>query len=186
MENVAYNTDHENITYNADNENYMNLADDEKKLIGLDENERYEAMEKILNELYDDELMSMFRDQNSWDGSFEFCDGFEMSEFLSMMIEGKKGQELIDFILEVVQAVNDYDGDDDIEDAQWGYFDIWGLSIKSNDDIIDEARSDYLSDLAEMIVDNTHHISDTPSEVEDVLNLWEMEDNEEFLNEDDD
>ena len=109
-----------------------------------------------------------------------------MSEFLAVMIEGKKGQELIDFILEVAQAVNDYNGHDDIEDAQWGYFDIYGLSIKSNDDIINEARNDYLNELAEKIVDDTHHIYDIPSEVEDVLNLWEMEDNEEFLNEDDD
>lgn len=180
---MTYN---ENTTYNADNENYQNLTDDEKKLIGLDENERYEMMEKILDDLSDDELMNMFHEQNCWDSSFEFCDGFEMSEFLSMMIEGKKGQELIDFILEVANAVNDYDGNDNIEDAQWGYFDIWGLSIKSNDDIIDEARSDYLGELAEKIVDDTHHINDIPSEVEDVLKLWEMEDDEYFLNEDED
>ena len=180
---MAFN---ENITYNANNENYQELTDDEKKLIGLDGNERYKVMEKILNDLPDDELMNMFREQNSWDGSFEFCDGYEMGEFLAVMIEGRKGQELINFILEVVQAVNDYDGDDDIEDAQWGYFNIYGLSIKSNDDIINEARDDYLSELAEKIVDDMHNIYDIPSEVEDVLNLWEMEDNEEFLNEDDD
>ena len=55
-----------------------------------------------------------------------------------------------------------------------------------DDDIINEARDDYLSELAEKIVDDMHNIYDIPSEVEDVLNLWEMEDNEEFLNEDDD
>lgn len=174
------------MAYDVNNSNYQELTDDEKKFVGLDEQERYKAMENILNDLDDDELMDMFREQNSWDGSFEFCDGYEMSEFLAVMIEGKKGQELIDFILEVAQAVNDYNGYDDIEDAQWGYFDIYGLSIKSNDDIINEARNDYLSELAEKIVDDAHYIYDIPSEVEDVLNLWDMEDNEDFLYEDED
>lgn len=174
------------MAYDVNNSSYQELTDDEKKFVGIDEQERYQTMENVLNDLDDDELMDMFREQNSWDGSFEFCNGYEMSEFLAVMIEGKKGQELIDFILEVAQAVNDYDGYDDIEDAQWGYFDIYGLSIKSNDDIINEARNDYLDELAEKIVDGTHNIYDIPSEVEDVLNLWEMEDNEEFLNEDDD
>lgn len=174
------------MAYDVNNSNYQELTDDEKKFIGLDEQERYKAMENILNDLDDDELMDMFREQNSWDGSFEFCDGYEMSEFLAVMIKGKKGQELIDFILEVAQAVNDYNGYDDIEDAKWGYFDIYGLSIKSNDDIINEARNDYLSELAEKIVDDTHHIYDIPSEVENVLNLWDMEDNEDFMYEDED
>lgn len=43
-----------------------------------------------------------------------------------------------------------------------------------------EGREDYLADLAEILVDDTHHIDTIPSEVEDVLNLWEMEDDGEF------
>lgn len=172
------------MAYDVNNNNYQELADDEKKLIGLDEQERYKAMENVLNDLDDDELVNMYREQNSWDGSFSFCGGWDMDEFLSIMIEGKNGSNLVSFILEVAQAINDYDGND-YERAQWGYFDGYTLEIKDNEDIIDDAHY-YVDELADLIVTGNAHIDDMPSEVEDVLNLWDMEDNEEFLNEDED
>lgn len=172
------------MAYDVNNSNYQELTDDEKKFIGLDEQERYEAMENVLNNLDDDELVSMYREQNSWDGSFSFCDGWDMDEFLSVMTEGKNGSGLVSFILEVAQAINDYDGND-YESAQWGYFDGYTLEIKDDEDIIDDAH-DCVDELADLIVTGNAHIDDMPSEVEDVLSLWDMEDNEDFLYDDED
>lgn len=172
------------MAYDVNNSNYQELTDYEKKFVGLDEQERCKAMENVLNDLDDDELMDMFREQNSWDGSFEFCDGYEMSEFLAVMIEGKNGSDLVSFILEVAQAINDYDGYD-YERAQWGYFDGYTLEIKDNGDMVDDAHY-CVDELADLIVTGNAHIDDMPSEVEDVLSLWDMEDNEDFLYEDED
>ena len=172
------------MTYDVNNSNYQELTDYEKKFIGLDEQERCKAMENVLNDLDDDELMDMFREHNSWDGSFPFCDGWDMDEFIRTMIEGKNGSDLVSFIIEVAQAINDYDGYD-YERAQWGYFDGYTLEIKDNGDMVDDARY-CVDELADLIVTGNAHIDDMPSEVEDVLSLWDMEDNEDFLYEDED
>lgn len=172
------------MAYDKNNANYQQLTDEEKTLVGRDEQERYDAMEHILDGLSADDLMQMFRDQNSWDGSFDFCDGWDIDEFLSVMVEGKRGSELIDFIVDVANAINDYDGHD-YKNAQWGYFNGFDLEIKDDYDIFMEAR-DYLYDLAMMLVDGTYHIDDIPSEVEDALSLWDMEDNGDFECDDED
>lgn len=172
------------MAYDVNNNNYQELTDYEKKFIGLDEQERCKAMENVLNDLDDDELMSMYREQNSWDGSFSFCDGWDMDEFLRVMVEGKNGSDLVSFILEVAQAINDYDGYD-YENAQWGYFDGYTLEIKDSGNIIDDAHY-CVDELADLIVTGNAHIYDMPSEVEDVLSLWDMEDNDDFLYEDED
>ena len=173
------------MAYNETNENYLDLAEDEKALLGLDRVERCEAMEKVLADLADDELMGMFREQNCYDGSYEFSDYWDMNDFLSMMMEGKRGEELVEFVMEVVNAVNDY-GNDDYKGACWGYFDGYTLEIKDEADIIEEARADYLLDLAECLVDDLHHIDASliPHEVDELLDLWNMEDDGEFAYED--
>lgn len=172
------------MAYDVNNNNYQELTDDEKKFIGLDEQERCKAMENVLNDLDDDELVNMYREQNSCDGSFQFCDGWDMDEFLNVMVDSKKSNDLVSFILEVAQAINDYDGND-YERAQWGYFDGYTLEIKDNEDIINDAHY-CVDELADLIVTGNAHIDDMPSEVEDVLSLWDMEDNEDFLYEDED
>lgn len=172
------------MAYDVNNNNYQELTDDEKKFIGLDEQERCKAMENVLNDLDDDELVNMYREQNSWDGSFQFCDGWDMDEFLNVMVDSKKSNDFVSFILEVAQAINDYDGND-YERAQWGYFDGYTLEIKDNEDIINDAHY-RVDELADLIVTGNAHIDDMPSEVEDMLNLWDMEDNEDFLYEDED
>lgn len=167
------------MSYSENNNNYQSLTEDEKKLIDLDEQGRYDVMEKVLDDLDDDDLMQMFRDQNGWDGRFEFCCGWDMDEFLYVMVEGRKGSDLISFILEVAEAINNYDGPD-YENAWWGYFNGYDVEIKDESDMVAEGREDYLADLAEILVDDTHHIDTIPSEVEDILNLWNMEDDGEF------
>lgn len=134
-----------------------------------------EQMIECLNDLDDRELISLFRDVNSYDGSFEFCDGWDMEEFISCMLDGKRGSQLRDFITDVVDAVNNYDGSDGIEYAQWGYFDGYTLEIKDEGDIAEEAREDYLEDLAEDLIDNglTRKYSSLPEEVVELLNLFE-------------
>lgn len=174
------------MAYNEMNENYLDLTEDEKALLGLDRAERCEAMEKVLADLADDELMSMFREQNCYDGSYEFCDYWDMNDFLSMMTESKRGEELVEFVTEVASAINDY-GDNNYKDARWGYFDGYTLEIKDEADIIEEARTDHLADLAETLVDGLHHIDAPliPHEVNELLDLWDMEDDGEFEYEDD-
>lgn len=142
------------------------------------ESKRLNQMVEVLNDLSDNELMQLFRDVNSCDGSYEFTDGWDMDEFLHVMIEGKKGSGLVGFIQDVAEAVNNYDGSDGIEDAMWGYFDGYTLEIKDERDIIEEAREDYLEDLANDVIEDgrTSKFSDLPGEVEDLLDQWDSED----------
>lgn len=143
------------------------------------EDKRFEQMVETLQELTDGELMSMFREANSRNYHYEFVDGWDMDEFLTMMVDGKDGRELKDFIMEVAEAVNDYSGTDGVEDAVWGYFDGYTLEIKDESDIIEEAREDYLENLAQDIIDGDVH--DLPSEVEDLQSEWDYEDERGWL-----
>lgn len=141
------------------------------------ENKRIDKMVEVLNDLSDDDLMSLFRDANSYDGKYEFVDGWDMGEFLTMMVENKKGSELIDFIMEVANAIDDYKGSDGIEDAMWGYT-MWGLEIRDESDIIDDGRTNYLEDLAVDVIDDgrTSKFGVLPSEVEELLDQFDSED----------
>lgn len=174
------------MAYNENNSNYQELTEDERSLIGLDEDEREKAVADILSSLNNSELLQMCRDYNVWDGSFEFCDMMEADEFLYCVTDGKKGDKLLDFILDVADAVNEYDGND-VRNAMWGYPNGYDLEIKDIEDIEEEA-ADYIDNLAYMIVsDGTgHHIDDMPSEIEDMLNLWKYEDDGEYEYEDED
>lgn len=141
------------------------------------ENKRIDKMVEVLNDLSDDDLMSLFRDANSWDGKYEFVDGWSMDEFLTMMVENKKDSELIDFIMEVANAIDDYKGSDGIEDAMWGYT-MWGLEIRDESDIIDDGRTNYLEDLAVNVIEDgrTSKFGVLPSEVEELLDEFDSED----------
>lgn len=139
---------------------------------------RMEQMIAVLKELDDSDLLSLFRDANSYDGGYEFVDGWDMDEFLTIMVEGKKGSQLVDFIMEVAQAINDYDGSDGIENAFWGYPDIYGLEIRDESDIVEQGRNDYIEDLANDIIEDgrTNKFGDLPSEVEEMLDQFDTED----------
>lgn len=147
------------------------------------ESKRLNQMVECLENLDDNELIDLFRSANSWDGSYEFVDGWDMDEFLHVMIEGKKGSGLVRFIQGVAEAVNNYDGSDGIEDAMWGYFDGYTLEIKDERDIIKEAREDYLEDLANDVIEDgrTNKFNDLPGEVEDLLDQWDSEDERGWL-----
>lgn len=141
------------------------------------ENKRFNQMVEVLNNLSDNELIQLFRTANAWDGKYEFVDGWDMGEFLTMMVEGKKGSELVDFIMEVASAIDNYNGSDGIEDAMWGYT-MWGLEIRDESDIVDEGRTDYLEDLAQDIIEDgcTYKFGYLPGEVKDLLDQWDSED----------
>ena len=147
------------------------------------ESKRLNQMVECLENLDDNELIDLFHSANSWDGSYEFVDGWDMDEFLHIMIEGKKGSGLVRFIQDVAEAVNNYDGSDGIEDAMWGYFDGYTLEIKDERDIIKEAREDYLEDLANDVIEDgrTNKFNDLPGEVEDLLDQWDSEDERGWL-----
>lgn len=143
------------------------------------ESKRIDKMVEVLNDLNDDDLMSLFYDANSRDGKYEFVDGLSMDEFLTMMVEGKNGSELVDFIMEVASAINDYNGSDGIENAVWGYPDIYGLEIRDRSDIVEQGREDYLEDLAADVIEDgrTSKFGMLPSEVEELLDEFDSEDN---------
>lgn len=142
------------------------------------ENKRIDKMVEVLNDLSDDDLKSLFRDANSYDGKYEFVDGWNMGEFLTMKMEGKKGSELVDFIMEVASAIDNYNGSDGIEDAAWGYPDIYGLEIRDWSDIVEHGRDDYLDELAVDVIEDgrTSKFSVLPSEVEELLDEFDSED----------
>lgn len=142
------------------------------------ESKRIDKMAKVLNDLSDNDLIDMFRDVNSWDGSYEFVDGWNMEEFICNMIEGKRGVKIVDFIQEVVEAVNNYNGSDGIEDAAWGYPDIYGLEIRDWTDIAEQGRDDYLDELAVDVIEDgrTSKFGVLPSEVEELLDEFDSED----------
>lgn len=147
------------------------------------EDVRMEQMVAVLNDLDDSDLLSLFRDANSYDGSYEFVDGWDMSEFLSMMVEGKKGSELVDFIMEVANAIDEYDGSDGIEDAMWGYPDMYGLEIRDESDIAKQGREYYIEDLASDIIEDgkTTKFGYLPSEVEELLDTFDSEDDASWI-----
>ena len=142
------------------------------------ESKRIDKMVEVLNDLNDNDFMSLFYDANSWDGKYEFVDGLSMDEFLTMMVEGKNGSELVDFIMEVASAINDYNGSDGIENAVWGYPDIYGLEIRDRSDIVEQGREDYLEDLAADVIEDgrTSKFGMLPSEVEELLDEFDSED----------
>lgn len=150
----------------------------ETKMANDFENKRIDKMVKVLNDLSDNDLMSLLRDANSYDGKYEFVDGWNMGEFLTMMMEGKKDSELVDFIMEVASAINDYNGSDGIENAAWGYPDIYGLEIRDWSDIAEQGREDYLDDLAVDVIEDgrTSKFGVLPSEVEWLLDEFDSED----------
>lgn len=142
------------------------------------ESKRIDKMVEVLSNLSDDDLMSLFYDANSWDSRYEFVDGRSMDEFLTMMVEGKSGSELVDFIVEVASAINNYNGSDGIENAAWGYPDIYGLEIRDWSDIAEQGREDYLRDLAADVIEygRTSLFGVLPSEVEELLDEFDSED----------
>lgn len=143
------------------------------------ESKRIDKMVKVLSDLSDNDLMSLFYDANSWDGcKYEFIDGLSMDDFLTMMVDAKSGSELVDFIMEVASAINNYNGSDGIENAAWGYPDIYGLEIRDWSDIAEQGREDYLEDLAVDVIEDgrTSQFGVLPSEVEELLGEFDSED----------
>lgn len=142
------------------------------------ESKRIDKMVEVLSDLSDNELISLFCDANSWDGRYEFVDGRSMDELLTMMVEGKSGSKLVDFIMEVASAINAYNGSDGIENAAWGYPDIYGLEIRDWSDIAEQGRENYLDDLAVDVIEDglTSKFGVLPSEVEELLDEFDSED----------
>lgn len=175
------------MAYNENNSYYQQLTEDERNLVGLEDSEREECVKKVLDGLADHELLQMCRDYNYWNGSFDFCDMHDADEFISMMTASKSDSELFDFIMDVADAVNEYEGSDP-RSALWGYPNGYDLEIKDEDDLCDEAV-DATEDLAYMIVsDGTYNraIDDMPQDITDMLELWEQEDDGCFEEEDKD
>ena len=143
------------------------------------ENKRIDKMVEVLNSLSDNDLLSLFHDANSWDGcKYEFVDGLSMDDFLTMMVDAKSGSELVDFIVEVASAINNYNGSDGIENAAWGYPDIYGLEIRDWSDIAEQGREEYLDDLTVDVIKDgrTSQFGVLPSEVEELLDEFDSED----------
>ena len=179
---IQYNANRKEslMAYSVNNTDYQNLMDEEREVIGLDSDERENVVAEVLNSLDGKEILGMCRDYNNWDGSFEFADTWDAEEFLTIMTECKRGQKLVDFILEVANAVAEYDGND-IFNACWGYPNGYDIEIRDEKDVISDAV-DHVADLAWKIVsDGTSvKVDDMPVEIMSFLELWESEDRGEF------
>lgn len=175
------------MAYNENNSNYQELVDEERELLDLDESERSCKILDVLAELDDKDVYRIMCDFMSWDGSFDnFVDYFDFSEYVSTMVDCKGGNELVRFIMEVAQALNDYDGSD-VENSAIGYERGLYLVVKDWDDVYGEC-ADYADELADHIIDDpcAQSHADLPSEITDMLDLWEREDDGEFEDEDED
>lgn len=175
------------MSYNENNSNYQELVDEERELLDLEESERSGKICDVLAELDDKDVYDIMRDFMSWDGSFDnLVDYYDFSEYVSMMAECKSGNELVRFIMDIAQAVNGYDSSD-VEHAAIGYERGLYLVIKDWEDVYSDC-ADYADELANHIINDPYAQShvDLPSEITDMLDLWEREDDGEFEDEDED
>lgn len=175
------------MAYNENNSEYKELADEECELLGLEESERAGKICDVLTELDDKDVYRIMRDFMTWDGSFDnLADYDDFSEYVSTMVDCKSGNELMRFIMDIANAVNDYDGSD-VEYAAIGYERGLYLTIKDWDDVYEEC-ADYADELADHIINDpcAQSHADLPSEITDMLDLWEREDDGEFEDEDKD
>lgn len=173
------------MAYNENNSNYQELVDEEREMLGLEESERAFKILDVLAELDDKDVYRIMRDFMAWDGSFDnLADYDDFSEYVSTMADCKSGNELVRFIMDIANAVNDYDGSD-VENAAIGYERGLYLVVKDWDDVYEEC-ADYADELADHIINDpcAQSHADLPSEITDMLDLWEREDDGEFEDED--
>ena len=175
------------MAYNENNSNYQELVDEERELLDLDESERAGKVCDVLSDFDAEDVYRIMCDFMSWDGSFNnLADYFDFSEYVSTMAEGKSGNELVRFIMDVANAVKDYDGSD-VEYAAIGYENGIHLVVKDWEDVYEEC-AEYADELADHIISDpcAQSHADLPSEITDMLDLWEQEDDGEFEYEDED
>lgn len=172
------------MSYNENNSSYQELVDEERELLGLEESERSGKILDVLAELDDKDVYDIMSDFMSWDGSFyNFVDYSDFSEYVSTMVDCKSGNELVRFIMDIAQAVNEYDGSD-VEYAAIGYERGLYLVIKDWEDVYSDC-AEYADELADHIINDpcAQSHADLPSEITDMLDLWEREDDGEFEDE---
>lgn len=175
------------MAYNENNSNYQELVDKERELLDLDESERAGKVCDVLSDFDAEDVYDIMRDFMSWDGSFDnLVDYYDFSEYVSMMADGKSGNELVRFIMDVANAVKDYDGAD-VGHAAIGYERGIHLVVKDWEDVYEEC-AEYADELADHIINDpcAQSHADLPSEITDMLDLWEQEDDGEFEDEDED
>lgn len=175
------------MSYNENNSNYQELVDEERELLDLDKSERAGKVCDVLSDFDAEDVYRIMCGFMSWDGSFSnLADYDDLSEYVSMMTECKSGNELIRFIMDIAQAVNEYDGFD-VECAAIGYERGVHLVVKDWEDVYEEC-AEYADELAHHIINDpcAQSHADLPSEITDMLDLWEREDDGEFEYEDED
>lgn len=173
------------MTYNENNSNYKELVDEERELLELEDSERADKICDVLESMDEADVYRIMSDFMAWDGSFDnLVDYSDFSDYVSCMVECKSGNELIQFIMEVAQAVNDYDGSD-VENAAIGYERGLYLVVKDWEDVYSDC-ADYADELADHIINDpcAQSHADLPSEITDMLDLWWREDDGEFEDED--
>lgn len=96
-----------------------------------------EDLRTQLKHLSDENLLSLFREANSWDGSFDFCDTYDIDDLVSMM----KPTDL-------VAAIIYGDVTNNVDDVR---FNAYGnLETITSCELYDECRY-YLDDLVDWI-----------------------------------
>lgn len=121
-----------------------------------------EKIMELLEEVSDDNLLSLTRESNSYDGSFDYADTYESIEDLVEIMDDKK---------EIARAIIYGNVENMVDPVRFnGYGNIETISEY---ELVKECQSD-IDEIAEWIVDNgTSNIYTLVDEVEEVLNEQE-------------
>ena len=135
-----------------------------------------------LEDLEDGELLSLYRDRNSWNGEFEFCATYYLDELVTdlgyLSREAcKNGSDLCARVLEIAQsgATSEWDL------VRFGSDGYGSLEAITEEDLAQEARDrNNLEDLASALEEDglTSAFSELPDAIEAILKGWDEEESE--------
>ena len=140
---------------------------DNHKAIKLTGEERNEEIESRLKDYLDDDLLNLFREANSWDGSFDFVDAFDLEDLCSM----------IDDAYELARSII-YGN---VENVCYPVrYDAYGnLETVTKYDLINDCQYN-IGDIADWLMDNYNHVDSLYEEDEELFNTWWKIDHDQY------
>lgn len=138
---------------------------DFEKAVKLEKHEERKAeIKSRLADYEDKDLLSIYQQANSYDGSFDFVDVFDPEDIYYYMGDSQDGyyRLLCAVVFGNVDNVNDY-----------LRFNAYGnLESVNKYELLDDCKN-YLDDLADWIIDYWCQIDSLYEEDEELLNAWE-------------
>ena len=112
-----------------------------------------------LNDYLNEDLLSIYREAMCYDGSFDFCDAFDLEELIGM----------VDNKYELVRSI--IYGDVKSIDGMVRYNAYGNLESVTEYDLQWECE-DYIDDLAEWLMDNYDHVSGLYEDDKELFEAW--------------